>query len=151
MQTSGRACGRAFTTANALGRAGDLLNQKPRRACLLTGAAGYAVFLLPVDLYQAETVEPAVNRSQRAKILAKRPENLYRKQENKKQDSKLPEKQTADLASQCFIGRKQRKCAKKRTGRTKVFTERRYFCKAAKQKHGSDAHKQSKYCIFSVF
>ena len=62
-----------------------------------TGHAGDAPLLFPVNLYQAESVEPAINRAQWAKVLAEGPVNLDREQDNGKQNPQLPEKQTACL------------------------------------------------------
>lgn len=77
----------------------DFLKGEPHRTDPLTGMAGNAPLRLPVNLHQAEPVEPSVYGSQRTKILAERPVNLHGKNQNSKQNPKLPEKQPSRLAA----------------------------------------------------
>lgn len=151
MQTFYRTCGYASSAADALRRAGDFPDGESRRACVLTGAAGDAVFFGPADLHQTETVEPAVNGSQGAEILAEGTKDSDGKQEDKKQDSQLPEKQSSDLTPQGSVYREQRQCAHKGSGGAQIFAESRNLCKSAEQKHGSDAYEKDQNQIFSVF
>ena len=60
MQAFLRAGVRALPAADALRGAGNLLYGKRHRADPLTGPAGDAPLLLPVNLHEAEAVEPAV-------------------------------------------------------------------------------------------
>ena len=93
MQASLRAGVRAFATANALRGAGDLLHGKSHRTGSLTGPAGDAPLLFPVNLPEAEPVEPAVNGPQGAQVLAEGAEHLHGQQDDFQQDAQLPEEQ----------------------------------------------------------
>lgn len=141
----------AFSASDAFRRTGDLTDRQAHRTGVLTGFAGSASFLFPADLHQTEPVEPAVNGSQRTEILAERTVNLDGKQEKGRQDAELPEEQSSDLTAQRTIGCQKRQCAEKRAGRTEVFAEGRNFGKAAEQKQRTDAYKQQKNCVFSIF
>ena len=112
MQAVLRACAHAFAASDALGGAGNFPGGKGYRACAFTGSAGDAPFLLPVNLHKAEPVEPAINRAQRAQILEEGLVYFYGKNQNKDQNSQLPEKQPSRLAAQHFIGSEERDCAK---------------------------------------
>lgn len=61
-------------------------------AGFFTCPAGYAAVLFPMNLHQAEAVEPAIDCPQRAQILAKRAVNLYGEKQKEEQYSQLPEK-----------------------------------------------------------
>lgn len=126
------------------------MSGKIDRTCFLAGAAGDACFFLPVNLHEAEAVEPAVDRPQRAEVLAERAEYFYGKHQDHDQDSKLPEKESSDLASQQFIGREQRQRPQKRAGGTQIFAECRNSGEAAEQEHGADAYEKQKNRIFSI-
>lgn len=143
--------GDTFSAADALRRAGNFMDGKPGGARPAAGSAEGAVFLVPADLQEAETVEAAVDGSQRTEVLAERTEELHREQEKKKQNSKFPEEQSADLASQLPVGREQRQRAHQSAGWTQVFTECRYPGKTAEQEHRAGACEEQENQIFSVF
>lgn len=127
------------------------MNGEVHRTGFLTGAAGDAVFFRPADLYQAEAVEPAVNCAQGAEVLAEGTADFYGEQQDQEQDSQLPEKKSARLASKQRIGRKQGQRAQKRAGGAQVFAECRDFGKAAEQEHGTDAYEQTEDGVFSIY
>lgn len=64
---------------------GNLLQGEGNRTGHFAGMAGNAPLLVPVDLYKAEPVEPAINYPQRTQVLAEGMENLHREQENSEQ------------------------------------------------------------------
>ena len=74
----------AFSAADTLWRAGNLVERKSHRTGLFAGHAGNAELLFPMNLHQAESVEPAVNCPQWTQILAKRPINFDGEQDNSK-------------------------------------------------------------------
>ena len=78
LQTPCWACLGASAALNTLRGGADPLRRKVYRAGFLTCHAGNAGFLVPADLYQAEAVEPAVNGTQRAQVLAEWAVYFYR-------------------------------------------------------------------------
>lgn len=84
MQALFRAGVNTFTASYALRGTGDFTDLERYRAGFFTGSTGNTLFLFPVDLHKAEPVEPAVDRAQRAQILAERPKNFHGKNYNKK-------------------------------------------------------------------
>ena len=82
------ACGAGlytFTAADAFRRTGNFIGSKLHRTGFFTGHAGSTTLLLPVNLYQAETVKPPVDSPQRTEILAERTVYLHGKDQNKEQ------------------------------------------------------------------
>jgi hypothetical protein len=59
-----------------------------------------------MDLYQAKTVKPAVNGSQRTQVLAERTIYFNGKQQNANKNSEFPPKETTCLGLQSFVGSK---------------------------------------------
>ncbi len=148
------ACGagpRALAAADAFRRAGDLIGGKFHRTGFLAGHAGNALILLPMDLHQAETVEPAVDGPQRAEILAERTIYLYGQEEQQKQYPKLPEEKSSNLTAQRFIHSDQGQRSQKGAGGTQVFTEGGDFGKPSEQEAGANAYQQNQNQILSVF
>lgn len=119
--------------------------------CFPAGAAGNTRFLRPLDLYQAEAVEEAVDGAQRAEILAERAVDFYGEQQDQNQDAKLPEEESAGLASQQSVGGKQGQRTQERAGGAQIFAECRDFGKAAEQEHGTDAYEQDEDGVFSIY
>ncbi len=138
-----------FSAADAFRRAGDLANRQTYGTGFLAYIAGNTLFFFPMDLHKAEPIEPAVDSTKRAEVLAERAVDLYRKQEKGDKDTKLPEKQAAGLTAELSVHRKKRQCAQKRTGRTEEFAERRYSGKTAKQKQRAKPCKKQKNGILS--
>lgn len=71
-----------------------------------------------MDLYKAKAVEPSVDGSQRAQVLAERTENFYGKKQENGQHPRFPEKQRPGLAAQKLVCPQQRERAKQRAGGT---------------------------------
>ena len=92
MQAFLRAGVHTFPTPDALRGAGDFSEREGSRAGLFAGMAGDTLPLIPLDLHKAKSIEPAINRPQRAQILTEGPENLHREQPDADQDPQLPEK-----------------------------------------------------------
>lgn len=141
----------APAAADTLRRTRYLLKGKPHRAGIFTGMAGNTLLFFPMDLNQAETIEPAVYGSQWAQILAEGPVDLYGEHKKHQQNSKLPKEQTSCLAAQKLIPRKQGKSSKQRSRRTQIFAEGRNLCKTAKEKRRADTYQKDKNHIFPVF
>lgn len=127
------------------------MDGKVHRTGFPAGVAGNAGFFFPVDLYQAEAVEPAVDGAQGTKVLAEGAVYFYGKQQDQKQGPKFPEEKSSDLVSEQFIGGEQGQRAQKGAGGAQIFAERRNFGEAAEQECGADAYKKHKNHIFSVF
>ena len=140
-QAACRAYGYACSAANTFRGAGNFVNRKVERTCFPAGIAGGAVFSVPADLHKTETVEPAVNGSQRAEILAEWTVYFDREQYDQKQNQKFPEKQSLYLTSQQSVGSQQWQCAQKRAGGAQIFTESRYLGESAEQERRPDTYK----------
>lgn len=151
MQAFLRAGVHTFPAPDALRGTGDLLQRQGHRAGSFAGMAGNAQSLIPLNLYKAEPVEPAIDCPQRAQILAKGPVNLRREQHNADQDSQLPEKQATCLTPKLFICAQQRECAKQGAGWAQIFAKGRNFCELSEQKRGANAHQKNQHSIFSIF
>ena len=113
-----------FPAPDALRRPGDLLEGKGHRAGPLTGHAGHALCLFPVDLHQAEPVEPAVDCPEGAQILAEGPVDLHGQQHDADQDPQLPEKQAAGLSPQGLVRAQQGERAQQGAGGAQIFAKR---------------------------
>lgn len=143
--------GNAFPTADTFRGAGNLPHGKRHGTRLFTGVAGGAALLFPVDLHQAEPIEPAVDRPQRAQVLAERAVHLYGQHHKKQQDPQLPEKQTARLTPQRVVGSQQGEGAEKRAGGAEKLAKRGHPGISAEQKQGANSHQKNQHHIFSVF
>ena len=140
----------ALAAADALRRPGDLLHGEIHRARRLAGAAVGALLRLPVDLYQAEAVEPAVDRPQGAQILAEGPVHLDGEDHDRQQDGGLPGKEPAHLAPQRLIGCQQRQGTQQGAGGAQVLAEGRDLGKPSQQKRRADPHQPHQNRVFSV-
>ena len=60
-----------FSAADAFRRAGDLANRQTYGTGFLAYIAGNTLFFFPMDLHKAEPIEPAVDSTKRAEVLAK--------------------------------------------------------------------------------
>lgn len=125
----------AFSAADTLRGAGDFLQGESSWTCSFAGHAGDTLLFCPVDLYQAEPVEQAIDSSKRAQILAEGAVNFYGQHHNAKQDPKLPEEQSLGLTAQGFICDEQGKGTEQGAGGTQIFAERGDFRVSHKQKH----------------
>ena len=141
----------AFPAADALRGAGNLLEGQGHRAGLFAGLAGGAPLLFPVNLYQAEPVEPAVDGPQRAQVLAERTVGLDRQQDDSQQNPQLPQEQPARLAAQGAVGAEQGDGSQQGSGGTQKFAKRRDLGKSAPQKHGAGKHQQNQHRVLSIF
>lgn len=150
VQTLFWAGGHAVPAPDTCRRTGDLLHRKGHRAGPLTSPAMAAGTLLPPDLDQAKTVKPAVDRPQRAQILAERPIDLDGEQTDPDQDPDLPEEQPSRLAAQHLVPAKERDRPQQRPGGTQIFAKSRDLGKAAEQKHRAYAHQPHQSHIPSI-
>jgi len=123
----------AFPASDTLRRYGDFFRAQAHRAGFFTGHAVGAVFLFPMNLRQAETVEPAVDGAERTQVLAEGPEYFYGNKENAQQNSEFPEKESSRLASEQFVGTQEWQSPEKGSGRTEKLAERRNFGKSPEQ------------------
>lgn len=103
MQAALRTGRNALPAADAFRGTGDFLHGKRHGTGIFTGLAGNAFFLFPVDLHQTEPLEPAVDRPQRAQVLAEGAVHLYGQDQKEQQYSQLPEKQTAWSRRALFV------------------------------------------------
>ena len=131
---------------------GDLFGLKVQGARLLTGHAGGTLLPFPAYLYQAETVEPSIDRSQRAEILAERTVYFRGQEQNGQQKPQLPEKQQSGLAAQQGVGAQQGQGAEKGAGGTEIFTKSRRFGKiSSQQEQGAGACQKNQDGVLSIF
>ena len=121
----------AFSTADAFRGTGNLQKGKAYGTGFLAGQAGNAAVLLPVNLYQAKAVKPAINSAQRTEVLAERTVDFYREKQKQGQDPKLPEEQTSCLTAKQGVSCKQRQGPKECSGGAQIFAEGRNLCKAS--------------------
>ena len=151
MQTFCRAGLDTFAAADTFRGTGYLLERKRHRAGVLTCSAGYAGVPLPMDLNQTEAVEPAVDCTQRAQILAEGAVNFHGEKQKKEQYAQLPEEQSPSLATKWLVCRQQRDSAKQCAGGTDIFAKCGNLGKSTEQKRGANPHKEKQRYIRPIF